>query len=422
MAQTLEVEFRKTREEVSNDRRNDRGSATLRDRLGKRVKRTLFGIGLVLILAVGGLYFFAQTASYESTDDAFVDGHITNVAPKIAGRIDKVFIDDNQLLKKGDPVVEIDPRDYHAQLKQKQAALDSTKAQAVAAQAGVEQQIARVKSLQATLDQDKADQRSSEAQADQTADDLRRQQDLYNHRVVSIQDLIRSQDSNRSAQANVDSAKMKVLSAEAQISAGQAEVRTFAALLQYVLAQQQENEANVETAELNDSYTKVFAPESGRVTRKSVEPGDYVQVGQNLLALIPSNIWVTANFKENQLRLMRPGQPVEIEVDALGGKKFKGHIDSIQMGSGAAFSLLPPENATGNYVKVVQRVPVKIRFDSIPDVGLPLGPGESVVPTIKVQDFHYSLPQLVIAAASTGTGILAVLWWGTRPPKAKKEA
>ena len=326
------------------------------------------------------------------------------------------------MLKKGDPVVEIDPRDYHAQLKQKQAALDSTKAQAVAAQAGVEQQIARVKSLQATLDQDKADQRSSEAQADQTADNLRRQQDLYDHHVVSIQDLTNAKDSNRSAQANVDSAKMKVLSAEAQIAAGQAEVRTFAALLQYVLAQQQENEANVETAELNDSYTKVFAPESGRVTRKSVEPGDYVQVGQNLLALIPSNIWVTANFKENQLRLMRAGQPVEIEVDALGGKKFKGHIDSIQMGSGAAFSLLPPENASGNYVKVVQRVPVKIRFDSVPDVGLPLGPGESVVPTVKVQDFDYSGFQLMIAAALTGAAILGVLWWGTRPPKIKKNA
>src|ERR1700732_5491946 len=167
MAQTLEVEFRKTREEVSNDRRNDRGSATLRDRLGKRVKRTLFGIGLVLILAVGGLYFFAQTASYESTDDAFVDGHITNVAPKIAGRIDKVFIDDNQLLKKGDPIVEIDPRDYDAQLRQKKAALESTKAQAAAAQASVEQQIAHVKSLLATLAQDNANQESSQAQADQ---------------------------------------------------------------------------------------------------------------------------------------------------------------------------------------------------------------------------------------------------------------
>jgi membrane fusion protein (multidrug efflux system) len=422
MPQTLERDLRESSQDVPADWRIRERKASLRDRFGKRFKRTLVGIGLVLVLAVVGLYFFAQSMSYESTDDAFIDGHISNAAPKIAGRIDKVFINDNQLVKKGDPIVEIDPRDYDAQLKQKQAALDSTKAQAAAAQAGVEQQIARVKSLQATLDQDKADQRSSEAQADQTADNLRRQQDLYDHHVVSIQDLTNAKDSNRSVQATVDSAKMKVLAAEAQISAGQAEVRTFAALLQYVLAQEQENEANVETAELNDSYTKVFAPESGRVTRKSVEPGDYVQAGQNLLALIPSNIWVTANFKENQLRLMRPGQPVEIEVDALGGKKFKGHIDSIQMGSGAAFSLLPPENATGNYVKVVQRVPVKIRFDSVPDAGLPLGPGESVVPTVKVQDFEYSGFQLMIAAALTGAAILGVLWWGTRPPKAKKNA
>ena len=422
MPQTLERDLRESSQDVPADWRIRERKASLRDRFGKRFKRTLVGIGLVLVLAVVGLYFFAQSMSYESTDDAFIDGHISNAAPKIAGRIDKVFINDNQLVKKGDPIVEIDPRDYDAQLKQKQAALDSTKAQAAAAQAGVEQQIARVKSLQATLDQDKADQRSSEAQADQTADNLRRQQDLYDHHVVSIQDLTNAKDSNRSAQATVDSAKMKVLAAEAQISAGQAEVRTFAALLQYVLAQEQENEANVETAELNDSYTKVFAPESGRVTRKSVEPGDYFQAGQNLVALIPSNIWVTANFKENQLRLMRPGQPVEIEVDALGGKKFKGHIDSIQMGSGAAFSLLPPENATGNYVKVVQRVPVKIRFDSVPDAGLPLGPGESVVPTVKVQDFEYSGFQLMIAAALTGAAILGVLWWGTRPPKAKKNA
>jgi membrane fusion protein (multidrug efflux system) len=420
MPQTLERDLRESNPDVPADWRSEKRRVSLRNRFGKRFKPMLVGIALVLVLAVGGLHFFAQSMSYESSDDAFIDGHISNAAPKIAGRIDKVFITDNQLVKKGDPLVEIDPRDYDAQLKQKQAALDSTKAQAVAAQAGVEQQIARVKSLQATLDQNKADQRAAEAQADQTTDNLRRQQDLYDHHVVSIQDLTNAKDSNRSAQANVDSAKMKVLSDEAQIGAGEAEVRTFAALLQYVLAQQQENEANVETAQLNDSYTKVFAPESGRVTRKSVEPGDYVQVGQNLLALIPSNIWVTANFKENQLRLMRPGQPVEIGVDALGEKKFKGHVDSIQMGSGAAFSLLPPENATGNYVKVVQRVPVKIRFDSLPDVGLPLGPGESVVPTVKVQDFEYSGFQLMIVAVLTGAAILGVLWWGTRPPKTKK--
>ena len=420
MPQTIERDLRESSRDIPADWPSSGSKASPRDRLGQRLVPTLVGIGLVLVLAVAGLYFFAQAMSYESTDDAFIDGHITNVAPKIAGRIDKVFIDDNQVVKKGDPIVEIDPRDYDAQLKQKQAAWDSTKAQASAAQAAVDQQIATVRSLQATLDQDKADQKASEAQADQTADNLGRQQDLYNHHVVSIQDLINAKDSNRTAEANLDSAKMKVLSADAQLLAGQAQVRTFAALLEYVIAQEKENEANVEAAQLNDSYTKVFAPESGRVTHKAVEPGDYVQVGQNVLALVPSNIWVTANFKENQLRLMRPGQPAEIEVDALGGKKFKGHVDSIQMGSGAAFSLLPPENATGNYVKVVQRVPVKIRFDSVPDSGLPLGPGESVVPTVKVQSFRYSGFQLIIAAALTGAAILAVLWWGTRPPKAKK--
>jgi membrane fusion protein (multidrug efflux system) len=396
--------------------------ASLRDRFGERFFRTLVGIGLVLILAVAGLYFFTQSMSYQSTDDAFIEGHITEVAPKIAGRIDKVFIDDNQLVKKGDPIAEIDPRDYDAQLRQKQAALESTRANAVAAEAAVDQQMAKVKSLQATVDQDKADQQSSQAQADQDVDDLRREQDLYSRRVVSIQDFIHSQAANRVAQANLDSARMKVRSAEAQLLEGQAQVRTFQALVQDVLAQEQENEANVEAAQLNDSYTKVFAPESGQVTHKAVEPGDYVPVGQGLVALVRENIYVTANFKENQLDLMRPGQPVEIEVDALGGRKFKGHVESVQKGSGAAFSLLPPEDATGNYVKVVQRVPVKILFDSIPDAGLPLGPGESVVPTVKVQDFQYSTLQLMMAAALTGAAILAVLWWGTRAPKAKKNA
>jgi membrane fusion protein (multidrug efflux system) len=422
MASTLERGLLERGHQPPVDWRTSRRKASLRDRLGKRFIPTLVGIGLVPVLGVAGLYFFAQAMSYESTDDAFIDAHTVDVAPKIAGRIEQVFIDDNWRVKKGDPIVEIDPRDYEAQLRQRQAALDSTKAQANSAQAAVDQQIANVKSLQATLDQDKADQQAYQAQADQTADNLHRQQDLYNNRVVSTQDLITAKDSDRSAQANLDAAKMKVVSAEAQLVEGQAEVRTYEALFQYVLAQVKANQANTEAAQLNDSYTKVFAPESGRVTNKSVEPGDYVQVGQNLLALVPTDIWVIANFKENQIRLMRPGQPVEIEVDALGGRTFKGHVDSIQAGSGAAFSLLPPENATGNYVKVVQRVPVKIRFDSNPDVGLPLGPGESVVPTVKVQNFHYSALQLMIGMALTGAAIFAVLWWGTRKAKPKANA
>jgi membrane fusion protein, multidrug efflux system len=419
MAQTLEENYRETTQDVPKALPETAPRATLRDRLGKRFVRTMVGIGLVFVVAAAGLYFYAQGASYESTDDAFIASHATEVAPKIAGKIESVHVRDNQLMNKGDLLVDIDSRDYDAQLKQKQAAVDSVSSEAAAARASVEQQLAHVNSLQATVDQDKADQQASQAQADQTSDDLRRQQDLYKTHVVSIQELIHSQVADRAAQANLDSAKKKVASAEAQLAEGEAQVRTYEALLQYVLAQVKENDANLESAKLNASYTKVYAPDTGRVTRKSVEPGNYVQVGQSLMALVPSEIYVTANFKENQINLMRPGQPVEIVVDALGGRKFEGHVDSIQMGSGAAFSMLPPENATGNYVKVVQRVPVKILFKQIPEVGLPLGPGESVVPTVKVQDFHYSALQLMTVAVLVAAAILVILWWGTRPPKVK---
>lgn len=422
MAQTLEENYRETTQEVPKAVPDRVRRATLRDRLGKRFNRTLVGMGLVFVAAVAGLYYFAQAASYESTDDAFIAAHSIEVAPKIAGKIESVPVKDNQQVNKGDLLVEIDPRDYDAQLKQKQAAVESVKSEGAAAQASVEQQLANVSSLQATVEQDKADQQASQAQADQTSDDLRREQDLYKTHVVSIQDLVHSQVADRAAQANLDSARKKVAAAQAQLAVGEAQVRTFEALLQYVLAQVQENDANLDSAKLNDSYTKVYAPETGRVTRKSVEPGDYVQVGQSLMALVPSEIYVTANFKENQVKLMRPGQAVEIQVDALGERKFEGHIDSIQMGSGAAFSLLPPENATGNYVKVVQRIPVKILFNETPEVGLPLGPGESVVPTVKVQDFHYSAFQLLTVVILVAAALLAILWWGTRPPKVKKSA
>jgi membrane fusion protein, multidrug efflux system len=422
MPQTLEENYRETTQDVPKAVPDRARRATLRDRLGKRFIRTMVGIGLVFVVAAAGLYFFAQAASYQSTDDAFIAAHSIEVAPKIAGKIESVPVKDNQLVNKGDLLVEIDPRDYDAQLEQKQAAVESVKSEGAAARASVEQQLANVSSLQATVEQDKADQQASQAQADQTSDDLRREQDLYKTHVVSIQDLVHSQVADRAAEANLDSARKKVAAAEAQLGVGEAQVRTFEALLQYVLAQVKENDANLESAKLNDSYTKVYAPETGRVTRKSVEPGNYVQVGQSLMALVPSEIYVTANFKENQVKLMRPGQPVEIEVDALGERKFEGHVDSIQMGSGAAFSLLPPENATGNYVKVVQRIPVKILFNSPPEVGLPLGPGESVVPTVKVQDFHYSALQLLTVVILVAAAVLAILWWGTRPPKIKKPA
>jgi membrane fusion protein (multidrug efflux system) len=320
----------------------------LRRRLGKRFVRVLAGTSFILIMALSGLYFFGYLASYESTDDAFITADVVEVAPKLAGKIERILVADNQMVKQGDPLVEIDSRDYEAQLRQKQAALESVRAQAIAAWAGVEQQIAKVKSLQANVDGNTADEVAAQAQADQTADDLGREQVLYKRHVVCIQDLTHAQVANRAAQAGLDSVKKKIVAAQAEFAEGEAQVRTYQALYQYVLAQEKQSEASLESAQLNVSYTRLYASSSGRVTHKSVQAGDYVQVGQALFALIPQDIYVTANFKEDQLRLMRAGQPVKIAIDALGGLRFPGHVDSIQMGSGAAFSLLPPENASGN--------------------------------------------------------------------------
>jgi membrane fusion protein, multidrug efflux system len=418
MPQTLETEFRKPAAPPPSQSKEY--PKRLRARIGKRLFPMIGGMALITLVTAGGLHFFAQSQANESTDDAFIDGHIVQVGPKIAGRIEKVYVDDNQDVKKGDLLAEIDPRDYDAQLTQRLAALDSIKAQAGAARASMDQAQANVHNLEATVEQNKADVEVAQAQADQAADDLRRYDGLFAQKAISAQDLTHAKDGSLAAQANLNSAKKKVTAAEAQVTAGEAQVRTYGALLQYVLAQVKENDASVETARLNSSYTKIFAPENGRITRKAIEPGDYVQTGQTLLALVPSNLWVTANFKESQLRLMRPNQPVEINVDALGQKSFRGHVDSIQAGSGARFSLLPPENATGNYVKVVQRVPVKVVFDEQPESGLRLGPGESVVPTVRVQDFRYSLVDLAVVLAVDGAAFLLLFWWSLQQRKPKK--
>ena len=259
----------------------------------------------------------------------------------------------------------------------KSAALQSTQAQAAAAQAALQEAIAHVKTTQATVESDQATAAADAAQNDKAQSDFKRNEDLYKTKVVSPQDVDQFRATAKSAQATLDAADKKVLSDEALVDEARAQVDAYAGLVQTVNAQIHESDANLATAKLNQSYTRILAPESGWVTQKSVEPGQYVQAGQNLFALVPKDVWVTANFKEDQIRRMRPGQTVEIAVDALHGQKFRGHIDSIQAGSGARFSLLPPENATGNYVKVVQRVPVKIVFDEPinAETGLPIRTG-----------------------------------------------
>ena len=270
-------------------------------------------VGLAgLIFAVS---YWLYTRNHEDTDDAFIDTHIIEISPKVEGQVSKVYVDDNQPVKQGDPLVDIDPADYEAKLGE-----------------------ARAEVL------------AAEADARKAAGDAASAQQLYAKDRVSRQDKDHAVDEAEASRARADLARKKL-----------------------------------ELAELNLSYTRLSAPIEGQVTRKAVELRSYVHVGQALMALVPRQVWVTANFKETQLTRMRAGQRVSISVDPYPARRFAGHVESIQAGTGARFSLLPPENATGNYVKVVQRVPVKITFDDPPEALPPLSPGMSVVPVVDLR-------------------------------------
>lgn len=327
-------------------------------------------IPLVAILIIGAaLYYWFFMRPYESTDDAFIEADVIPIAPQVPGPIVNLAIRDNQGVHQGDLLVEIDPRDYEARLAQAQADL-------AAAKTRLDQAKAQVTSDEAKVQEEQANLVANQSEAERAASDLHRYQSLQTPAVAKTQlDLATTQATSSNAGVEVSQSRTKA--AQAQVTVSKAAIETAA-------AQVQSSEAEVRQAELNLSYTKVTAPQDGFITHRTVQFGAYIQTGQSLLALVPTNIYAIANYKETQITKMRPGQPVTIEVDAYPHRKFHGHVDSIQRGAGARFSLLPPENATGNYVKVVQRVPVKILFDDPPDTTLPLGPGMSIVPTVNV--------------------------------------
>ena len=373
---------------------------------GKFILSSLFAIGVAV-----GLVYLVNSEAFQSTDDAFIDGHVIMVSSKVAGQVRAVQVNDNQTVHKDDVVVELDSRDFDAAARQKMAALDSTQAQATAAQAGLNEAITHVNTVQATVEADQATAAADAALNEKAQNDLKRYEELYKTKVVSSQDLDQVRATAKSAQATYEAAAKKAASDEAQVGEARAQVDAVSALVKSVDAKTHESDADLAIARLNQTYTEVRAPESGWVTQKAVEPGAYIQVGQSLFALVPKDVWVTANFKEDQITRMRPGQEVEVDVDALHGEKFRAHIDSIQAGSGARFSLLPPQNATGNYVKVVQRIPVKIVFDEPVNSrgGIPLGPGESVVPTVKISDPNFSPPNVGVALAMIAAGIIFIM-------------
>ena len=306
-----------------------------------------FRLLLLAVLAaviIGAVLWWLNARHYEDTDDAFIDTHIVHIAPQIAGQIVAVHVNDNQLVHRGDLLAEINPADTEARLAQVQA-------QAVQAEAQLQQSL--------------ASQQGAEAQAANAARDIARFRSLrkINPAAVAQQQFDQAVATDRNARA-------QVAAAAAQVAAARAQIKTL--------------QAQIQTAQINLGYTRIYAPVDGHVTQKSVALGNYVTAGQDLMVIVPLQLWVTANFKETQLTDMRPGQAVTVSVDACGDDDVRGHIDSIQRGAGQAFGILPPENATGNYVKVVQRVPVKIVLDSVPKDCV-LGPGMSVEPTVKVR-------------------------------------
>ena len=350
--------------------------------------RPLFVL-IVMLAAIAGILFGAKVLvrvwTHESTDDAFIDGHVILVAPKIAGRVETVNVVDNQEVKKGDVLVKIDPRDYDAVVAQRQAALDVAKAKEVSSEAAVKQNDANIETMKAGVESLFASQQATKLTTALSHSDLTREQSLIKTGVVSAQDFEHSKSAADTADATLTSKQKEVDAAMAYVDYARAQKASAEAQLEAAKADVTQAQAELGQAQLQQSYTVITAPEDGRVTSKSVEEGNYVQVGQSLLAVVPSEVWVTANFKETQITYMKPGQETEVEVDAYPGRKLKAHVDSIQAGSGARFSLLPPENATGNFVKVVQRVPVKIVFDEQPEVQRALGPGMSAVPEIAVR-------------------------------------
>jgi membrane fusion protein (multidrug efflux system) len=365
---------------------------------------------LVAVACYFGLAYLGDAFTHESTDDAFIAGHVVSVAPRVAGQISAVAVMDNQLVHSNDLLVAIDPADLTMTVAQKTAANDAESANYQAMLAGLEVMNTKLATAAATARESQADVEALAATADRARADLSRAGALIGQKTISAQEFDAAQATAKQADANLNSARQKAAADQSRIKEADAEYIATKSAVAMALAKMHQAQTDLDAAQLNLSYTKIFAPAEGRVTRKSVEAGDYVQTGQALLAIVPAEVWVVANFKESQLKKMKPGQPVRVEIDALGGRSFAAQVDSIQAGSGAQFSLLPPENATGNFVKVVQRVPVKIVFDEPLPADRTLGPGLSVTPEVAVAGLD--LPGWLCAAVAVTLGVVAGLIFG----------
>jgi membrane fusion protein, multidrug efflux system len=356
------------KKEPGSDSAEAQGPKGIKGAFQKHPVAMIVCLGLIVVGIIAGIAWYLHARHYESTDDAFIDGRPVLVSPQITGNIITVNVTDNQIVKSGDLLATIDTRNYKAavdqadaQIRQDEATLKNIDAQTAAQKAQVDQATQQVTEAQAALKF--------------ATDENTRYQDLVQKGAGTVQRAQQASSDFNGKQAALDAATAAKVAAERQIDVLNAQKIGAAAQLDQAKAQKDRADADLQRTELR-------ATVDGRVAKLTAAVGALAAPGQAIMIVVPLDIWVTANFKESQLRDMRVGQPVDISIDAFG-KSFPGHVDSVQAGSGTAFSLLPAENATGNYVKVVQRIPVKISFDQRPEIEL--GPGMSVVPTVTVR-------------------------------------
>lgn len=316
----------------------------------RRKKRVIFILPLLITAVVIGSIYAIHQSQFQSTDDAYVETHSVQIAPKVSGHVVDMLVEDNQFVKEGALLAKIDSTDYKVKLAESGAKYDAA--------------LYRQKAAKAAYD-------ASTSEIELAKKNLDRYTVLYKDGAVSKQEYDNAKTTYDNANARLTTARENLLSSQSN--------RVADAELKQLAAQKQQ-------ASLNLGYTKIYAPQSGYVTNKTIEKGSYVQVGQPLFVIVPDNVWIVANFKENQLTNMKIGQSVDIEIDAYPGKVFKGKIDSIQKSSGAKASLFPPENAVGSFVKIVQRIPVKIVFaEQIDHLKYNIIPGMSVIPKVRVK-------------------------------------
>jgi membrane fusion protein, multidrug efflux system len=323
----------------------------------------------VIVALVAGARWYANSLGYETTDDAFIDSRPVSISSQLNGAVVDVPVTDNQLVGSGEMLARIDDRDYVTSLNQAKAQVDQANASIVNYKAQIDEQQAHIS------------QASTQVDLAQAALTFAQQQ--YTRYQILAQRQSGSVEQAQQDFSNLQQAKATLLSDQAALEAAKKQSAVLDAQVQSAVAQLEQARASQQQAETNLSRTTITAPVAGRVAKLTAAKGAYAQVGQALMMFVPSAMWITGNFKETQLTDMRPGQRVEVNIDAYPGRAFAAHVDSIQAGSGTVFSLLPAENATGNFVKVVQRVPVKVVFDMPPNVYI--GPGMSVELTVKVR-------------------------------------